>query len=295
MAEKEVQYLVVSSEAVRDGSHKCNSANLWPESTKPPWNYADVCRNYNFSKWAEKPGAQRIVLHRCRWLVRAAALYETYCRITVDMRDTIEEYCLLDKGVVDSVLAGFGDPEGPFVRGEACSLKYGAGGPLRFTRLADILEALITAPKDHSPLRGDPEFDSSGSLILWALPWVSIRDEFRVFVHNNAATAMSQQAWHVPRARSQVPSKELVLKMGRAAEAAVTRAALGNGVVDVGILEADVEAGAGADPDEVYVIEINPFGPQFSSGSSLFEWHRDAAILHGLSAAAMTVAVNVAP
>jgi hypothetical protein len=57
--------------------------------------------------------------------------------------------------------------------------------------------------------------------------------------------------------------------MARETEGVVKGAGLASAVVDVALLN-DVAAPV------VYVIELNPFGAAYSSGSALFEWVRDA-------------------
>lgn len=313
-----VHFSIVPADAVRSKEHKCNTCNLWPEGQRP-WNYDQVCDLYNFSRWAfasvaptvgvaERPRAVPLHLGDCTWVAPLAAQYHAFGRLTSAMQDAIDAAVDRDKGVIDAVLASFsaglegtsGSTAGgatltlapapaakatavptaspPFVRGEACSLKYGrVKGTLcrsRFHTLAQILEALITAPLDHTPLpRRGSATSAAAPLTLWCLPWLDIQDEFRVFVHNYVACAMSQQAWHEPRPEKlgRSPSLDLALRMAHAAEQFVTAAGLANAAVDVAVLATG----------DVYIVEANPFGPMFSSGSSLFEWHRDADLLHG--------------
>jgi hypothetical protein len=277
----DVRFWEIPAARVQDGSHVCNTCNLWPGGARP-WNYDAVCSLYDYSRWAfvdvpeqagvlARPKPVPLDLGDCKWAQDLAAQYAAYGRWTSAMQDAVDWAVHRDHGVTDVLLA-----HAPFVRGEACSLKYGV--PCRsswFSALPELLRALITAPPDHTPL--------TPRTTLWCVPWVAIQDEFRVFVHNYTTTAMSQQAWYKARAPDQVLSEALVRRVALGAEALVTAAGLGSAVVDVGVL----------DSGDVYVIEANPFGARFSSGSSLFEWRRDASTLTGLDSGGISVATCV--
>ena len=74
-----------------------------------------------------------------------------------------------------------------------CSLKSGIHGPGPYTDIRMVLESIITANANHTPLA---EVHEGKALKLYFLPWrgdLADGKEFRVFVDGGRITAMSQQ------------------------------------------------------------------------------------------------------
>jgi hypothetical protein len=173
------------------------------------------------------------------------------------------------EGVLPAVVAaGF-----TFLRSGSVSFKYGVHGVGPYTSAAQVYASLCTAPSDHTPLR---DAGPDGRLALFAFPWLDINPdlEFRVFVRGGVVTAVSQQHWCEPNRTlatwTDTALVRLVRELVAATEAAVALLTTGDSfVVDVACA-----------PRPVF-IEVNPFGANYSSGSALFHWLRDAAVLTG--------------
>ena len=164
---------------------------------------------------------------------------------------------------------------GHFVRAENVSLKTGKHGCIQYSTFAQILESILTSKIGHSPL-----YKTLKELRLYLIPWITINKykEFRVFVYKNTITAISQQNLY--------ESNEILLKtndkinliekwiflikkyFNSNIKNVITH--LNNYVYDFAIL----------DDDTPYFIEINPFGKEYSSGSSLFHWINDEKKLY---------------
>lgn len=167
-----------------------------------------------------------------------------------------------------------------FVRAENVSFKYGVHGghtPLRSLRA--IVESMITAEEGHQPLSDVAPGVPRRELTMYAVPWdsrMSPRAEWRVFVHNNRVTAMSQQVWYkdvgISAAAATRAAGLIVAFWNDAVLPKLTGAIAPSVVVDMAVFE---------DDDTCMFIEVNPFGAEYSSGSALFHWVHDADVLYG--------------
>lgn len=270
----------VSAERIASGDVLCNTSNLWPDGVKPD-DYDAVTKACGASRWMPYTTQGHVSsvrrVYGCRQLCAMQDLYRQYGRWMPRMDDAVELFAAANRDLEE-----FLGHAQPFVRGEDCSLKYGyyfgpPTGPrgmrdkmkgLRFSSVTQVAQALITSPSGHSPMVSVDMTCEGWALDLWCVPWVHIVDEFRVFVHEHRTTCISQQVWHAARVLDP-PADGIVQDMAHEAEGVVKGAGLASAVVDVALLN-DVAAPV------VYVIELNPFGAAYSSGSALFEWVRDA-------------------
>lgn len=165
--------------------------------------------------------------------------------------------------------------DGCFIRSENVSLKYGKHSVGPYFKLYNVIESILTAPSDHTPVHELP-------IKLYLIPWIDIIkfQEFRVFVHNKKITAISQQHLYESNQILNKLSKDdanlLINKwidiINNYFFAKVqTSIDIDSYVYDFAILK----------DDQPYFIEINPFGKEYSSGSSLFHWIIDEDILYG--------------
>jgi hypothetical protein len=187
-----------------------------------------------------------------------------------------------------------------FVRGDHCSVKYGMHGNISHRSVRTILENIVSSPAGHCPLN-----TSSDTLCLYFQPWVDIHEdlEFRVFVRHNRITAISQQ--HLYRKNTMLESETVPNIANRIIDYHRRRVVplithVDSYCMDVALIREDCVTAATPDcvpmttpdcvtaapPDCVtaatpYFIEINPFGKEYSSGSSLFHWLRDEDKLYG--------------
>jgi hypothetical protein len=120
-------------------------------------------------------------------------------------------------------------------------------------------------------------------LRLYIIPWVNINKfkEFRVFVCDGKLTAISQQHLY--------DSNELLASLEDSERTVIIRKWMDiitsyfEGVVKINIdhMSNYVYDFAILDDDSPYFIEINPFGKEYSSGSSLYHWLTDEDKLYG--------------
>ncbi len=267
--------------ALDDAGHKLyNDSNHWDDGGVRPADYDVASAACNTSAWLPHVPRRHVKLHLSgvQWLDDAQKLWLAG---TSSSRRPIS--ALFDDEVaalVEKHADAFTEPW--FVRAENVSLKYGTHGCGPYTDLRAVLESVVSAPLDHSPLQSLVH----GRLLLYLFPWVELDKsrEFRVFVHNGRVCAMSQQFLYqcfdgLDDATTLVRFADAVIET-----CARMAAFLPSYVADVAVL-AD---GSG------YFIEANPFGAQYSSGSALFHWVRDADILLGREGEdALWVAVTV--
>jgi hypothetical protein len=165
--------------------------------------------------------------------------------------------------------------DGCFIRTEQVSLKYGKHSIGPYFNLHNIIESILTSPDGHTPIHELP-------IKLYVIPWIDIIkfQEFRVFVHDKKITAISQQHLY--------ESNQILNKLSKSdADILINKwiqiittffdkkirryIDINSYVYDFAILE----------DEQPYFIEINPFGKEYSSGSSLFHWIIDEDILYG--------------
>ena len=165
-----------------------------------------------------------------------------------------------------------------FVRTENVSLKYGQHGVGPYRNLKTVIESLVTSIPTHSPIK-----KSIDKIRLYFLPWVEINQdlEFRVFIHNNRITAISQQSCSIKNNFFDGLDQEIITLIinkiinyfNQVIQTKITH--VQNFTIDLAIFNPLSEASV------VYFIEINSFGREYSAGSSLFHWITDNHILYG--------------
>lgn len=250
-----------------EGRKLYNDANHWDGGEKPA-DYAAVSAACDTSAWLPYVDRRHtvVVLTNVSWLRKAHELW--LAGATPASRPISKLFDDEADAAVERHAAVFAT-EPWFVRAENVSLKYGVHGCGPYTDVRAVLESIVTAPGDHSPLHALHD----GQLRLYLFPWVPINParEFRVFVHDRRVVAASQQ--HLYQCfESELDDEDQLTRWAAVLEATCAKVSFApNYVADVAIL-AD---GAG------YFIEANPFGAQYSSGSGLFHWLRDADVLHG--------------
>lgn len=259
-----------------------NCSNLWKEHGTPkPADYEDVCRRFTTSKFMNADQRSTVVSVPVRipsWMLKAATTIaltgDAGClkRLYADELESTVAASPQVQAVLDAVR---GDTRGCFVRSESVSCKEGVHGPGPYTTAAAVFESIITARTGHTPMIDV----RNGTLDLFVFPWreLDARYEFRVFVWEGKAVAVSQQRWFEPFA-GDCSVKKLQALMWRViacAEVNVADFSRRNGcpptaVADVAMSVSD---------DKPVFLELNPYGGDYSSGSALFHWALDAEIL----------------
>lgn len=155
-----------------------------------------------------------------------------------------------------------------FVRCSNVSLKYGIHRNVPHRSFRTIFESTVSCPPGHTPL-GEKQ------LIFYLTPWIELnRDlEFRVFVYGKRITAISQQFLYERNQTLTVDTcSGYIEELVNFFETKVKPK------IDLESYCFDVSY---TDTNDLYFIEINPFGKEYSSGSALFHWLRDEEILYG--------------
>ncbi|MCW7553483.1 cell division cycle 123 family protein [Endozoicomonas gorgoniicola] len=148
---------------------------------------------------------------------------------------------------------------------------------------ADIKKHTPIVPIGYDGLKGKLDKD----IYLYLFPWKKLNPdkEFRVFVHHDRVTAISQQylyqrnelLMNLPleerQAQVETWARQIIEYVDNTVVPSITH--ISSYSIDLAITETD-----DAD-DEIYFIEINPFGKEYASGSALFHWIKDEEILYG--------------
>jgi hypothetical protein len=157
-----------------------------------------------------------------------------------------------------------------FVRSDNVSLKCGQHGVGPYTTFKQIIESLVTCSFSHTPIHSNTE-----QIALYLIPWcpnlIPAR-EYRVFVCCDRITAISQQHLYTVYEPCDRIRDAGIITSYYDAVIKEKLAHISSYVMDIAVLE----------DDTAYFIEVNPFGAEYSSGSSLFGWVEDRDILYGV-------------
>lgn len=234
-----------------------------------PQDYEKRLEECSTRHWIDKFHKSYMVINipkkNMRWLKKAATVGKItggFPQMYSDEKhDLIDELKINFKG------------EGYFVRCENVSLKSGMHGAGPYYDLNTIVESIVTSTSTHTPVKYN-----TTSIKLYLLPWLTIKHEFRVFVHNKKITAISQQLWFKKdKYLAGLDTKsqhELVNIWGHMITAFFNKLDdfnIDSFSMDIAILN----------DNTVYFIEINTFGKEYAAGSSLFHWLVDEHILYG--------------
>lgn len=151
-----------------------------------------------------------------------------------------------------------------------------------------VYESLVMSDPAHSPL-GYEVLDEShecDDIKLYLIPWQDIDTdrEFRVFIHQNEVTAISQQnCYEVNDTLCLLNSEERSKKIRKWCDLIEEDfhekikpklTGIDSCVLDIAIIDQEKE-------EVPYPIELNPFGKEYTSGSALFNWVAHKQILCG--------------
>ena len=167
-----------------------------------------------------------------------------------------------------------------FIRTENVSLKEGVHGIGPYTDLKSIIESIVTCRLDHSPL-----YEDTTKITLYLTKFqhnLNRLREFRVFVHKNKITAISQQSIYdindILESLTDKEKNDLINKwiniiltyFDLDVKKKITH--IDSYVMDFAIL----------DDNSPYFIKLNSFGKAYAIGSALFSCINDYNILYGL-------------
>lgn len=270
-----------------------NNNNCW-QGGLPPADYSQVLNRGNTSLWIDQFKRQYVVINidaRDRaWMRKAAVIGYKTGRFSNMFKDELD--ALLMRHKETDTLFAQGTPY--FVRTETVSLKNGCHGIGPYFDLRSIIESMVTSTEGHSPLDERLEYQdgtdmnnspqATRTLKLYLIPWQQITTdrEFRVFVHNDRVTAVSQQ--HLYRTNellaSQGSDDKRVQLITSWLQQIITYHSdilckklpdMHSYCMDLAIL----------DDGTLFFIEPNCFGAEYAAGSSLYHWIHDKVMLYG--------------
>lgn len=259
-----------------------NTNNIWPNKIKPD-DY-DVVLSKGCTKWwIDKFSTNYVVINlpSARWMTNAFGIGAMTGIFSNLYEEDLEDYI---KKYETSFIKDYLDKHDIFIRGETVSLKQGMHGVGPYKSLKQIVESLVTTTAGHSILdTRDPQQNTDKSIKLYLMNWVDIIEfqEFRVFVKDNKITAISQQSLYrkntILNSMNEDDKRIIVEKWVKIITEYFDQVIVkkidhvSSYCIDIAILKNDVP----------YFIEINSFGAEYASGSSLFEWVKDREILYG--------------
>ena len=257
---------------------KFNTNNHWNNNIRPK-DYDDVISQTHTNKWINQfKDYKKIIIDTKQdlyWMKKAYEIGSKTKRFPhmfdEELEDMIKKYKHLDE---------IFDGTEYFIRTENVSLKEGKHGIGPYKDFKSIIESIVTCRLGHSPLK-----EETTSIPLYLIKFQnnlnSIR-EFRVFVHKNNITAISQQSlYDINNILESLQEKEKndlinkwinIIKSYHEKEIIKKITHIDSYVMDFAIL----------DDGSPYFIELNSFGKEYASGSALFSWIDDYNILYGL-------------
>lgn len=270
------KYLHISSVKLEDvlqdyDKTKFNSSNHWEIM---PADYQDKINNTYTNLWIDHfvKDYKKIIIDDFKHLYWMKMAHDSG-KHTKEFSDLFREDLLDMLAELEPKYKNIFDGTGYFMRTENVSLKYGCHGVGPYYDLKSILESCVTCVSGHSP------FDDTSleCINLYLIPWVEIQYEFRVFVYNKKITAISQQNLYTKVFDYYRQVNELCKMVLDHFYYFVEKKIdwMDSYVYDVAILK-----GLDTSVGDVYFIEPNPFGKEYTSGSALFHWIHDKEQLH---------------
>jgi len=257
---------------------KFNTNNHWNNNIRPE-DYDDVISQTHTNKWINQfKDYKKIIIDTKQdlyWMKKAYEIGSKTKRFPhmfdEELEDMIKKYKHLDK---------IFDGTEYFIRTENVSLKEGKHGIGPYKDFKSIIESIVTCRLGHSPLK-----EETTSIPLYLIKFQNNLNplrEFRVFVHKNKITAISQQSlYDINNILESLQEKEKndlinkwinIIKSYHETEIIKKITHIDSYVMDFAIL----------DDGSPYFIELNSFGKEYASGSALFSWIDDYNILYGL-------------
>ena len=245
-----------------------------------PENYDEIIANGHTNKWINQFRTyKKIIINTKQDLYWMKQAYETGSKTKRfphfyddELDDMVNRYKHIDP---------IFDGTGYFIRTENVSLKEGIHGISPYTDFKSIIQSIVTCILGHSPL-----YEDTTEITLYLCEFkknLNKNREFRVFVHNNKITAISQQSLY--------DSNDILESLNDNEKDVMIHKWINiiNSYYETNVkqkithIDSYVMDFAILDDDTPYFIELNSFGKEYASGSALFGWLQDYNILYGLS------------
>ena len=260
---------------------KYNTNNHWNDNIRPS-DYDDVISQTHTNKWINQfKDYKKIIIDTAQdlyWMKKAYEIGSKTKRFPHMFDDELEDMIKKYKHLDD--IFNISEKNEYFIRTENVSLKEGINGIGPYTNFKSIIESIVTCRLGHSPLKDDTQ-----SITLYLIKYQNNLNrlrEFRVFVHKNKITAISQQSLYdindILESLTDKEKNDLINKWINI----ITTYFYSDVVKKITHIDSYVMDFAILDDDSPYFIELNSFGKEYASGSALFSWIDDYNILYGL-------------
>jgi hypothetical protein len=256
-----------------------NTNNHWENDVKPS-DYDVIIRNTYTDKWIDQfKEYKKIIIDTkqdLNWMKKAFEIGSKTKRFPHMFDDELEDMCMRYKKY-DYIF----QEDSYFIRTDNVSLKEGKNGIGPYKDFKSIIESIVTCRLGHTPL-----YEDSTCISLYLIKFqenLNRLQEFRVFVHKNKITAISQQSLYDSNTILEPLNETEKIKLIHKWIIIITSyfenevkkrfTHIDSYVMDFAIL----------DDDTPYFIELNSFGKEYASGSALFGWIQDYSILYGVT------------
>ncbi len=270
----------INIEDVFNNPNKFNTSNHWVNNVKPD-DYDEISKMNWTKNWISKFKDEYIRFsindpYTINWMKQAHQISRQTKKFSKLFQDELDEFVKNNSQLITTKDTPY------FVRCENVSLKYGEHGPGPYYSLKQIIESTVSSSDGHSPID-----NTTTELTFYLIPFcykISNSNEFRVFVNNNKITAISQQALYNTWVPEIAGNTNDILKQYVQIIVENFNLNVNNKITWYSSYSYDIAIIKSGNSDEIlepYFIEPNPFGKEYSSGSSLFHWINDYEKLYG--------------
>jgi len=274
---------IESSDVNKYDKERFNSNNHW-ENDQMPDDYMEVLNMTNTKSWIDLFRSAYETLEvdyaDIAWMKKAYAIGKTTGKFSKCYSDELEQTLEKYKPITD-VLFPEGNP-GYFIRTENVSLKHGCHGVGPYTNFRDVLESTCSCIHGHTPV----DLHTT-EMKFYILPWIKIipDKEFRVFVCKKQITAIStQRCYQINQTLRDIESDDEREELIRSwVHILVTYIDSIKDLIPLASYSIDIALVGDSETSlSPYLIELNSFGKEYASGSSLFHWLLDEDIMYDL-------------
>jgi hypothetical protein len=256
---------IISNKYVLNNKKKFNNNNIWVDNKRPE-NYTKNNDRYQTKNWIDSfLNYTKISFENFTWLKEIRKIYMLTNKISTNYNDEIKEFI---QTLNDQYKNIFNNRK-YHIRTDHHSLKSSKFGLIFYDNFYDIIISLITCSETHVGFLLKDQI-----INLYFIDWVQIDKfkEFRVFIKDYKIMAISQQYIYEPNKWFQHKSipfmTEQMNKIIKYFDQNIK-----NKLMDISI--SDTSLDIAFVNDNLYMIELNPFGKEYSSGSALFNWIDD--------------------
>ena len=256
---------IISNKYVLNNKKKFNNNNIWVNNKRPE-NYTKNNNRYQTKNWIDSfLNYTKISFENFTWLKEMRKIYMLTNKISTNYNDEIREFIQTLNDQYKNIF----DNRKYHIRTDHHSLKSSKFGLIFYDNFYDIIISLITCSETHVGFLLKDQI-----INLYFIDWIQIDKfkEFRVFIKDYNIMAISQQYIYEPNKWFQNKSipfmTEKMNKIINYFDKNIKNKLMNISISDTSLDIAFVN-------DKLYMIELNPFGKEYSSGSALFNWIDD--------------------